>query len=55
MRRCCHGDLVLQNLRQYPGYGDSPLRDVIKHTPDLLSVRWEAEGFISDSAARNKG
>ncbi|HAW41808.1 MAG TPA: deferrochelatase/peroxidase EfeB, partial [Klebsiella pneumoniae] len=31
------------------------LRDVIKHTPDLLSVRWKREGFISDSAARSKG
>lgn len=31
------------------------LRDIIKHTPDLLSVRWKREGFISDHAARCKG
>lgn len=31
------------------------LRDIIKHTPDLLSVRWKREGFISDHAARSKG
>jgi deferrochelatase/peroxidase EfeB len=30
------------------------LRDIIKHTPDLLSVRWKREGFISDHAARRK-
>ncbi|XPE48067.1 hypothetical protein ACNKHO_06580 [Shigella flexneri] len=28
------------------------LRDIIKHTPDLLSVRWKREGSILDHAAR---
>ncbi|MBX4389080.1 Dyp-type peroxidase, partial [Mycobacterium tuberculosis] len=31
------------------------LHSVIKHPPNLLSVRWKREGFISDSAARSKG
>jgi deferrochelatase/peroxidase EfeB len=43
------------DLRQYQDTVIHALRDVIKHTPDLLSVRWKREGFISDSAARSKG
>jgi len=31
------------------------LRDIIKHTPDLLAVRWRREGFIPDRAARSNG
>ncbi|CAH0268977.1 Deferrochelatase/peroxidase EfeB [Rahnella aquatilis] len=31
------------------------LRDIIKYTPDLLSVRWRRDGFISSHAARSQG
>ncbi len=51
----CHGDLLLQICANTQDTVIHALRDVIEHTPDLLSVRWKREGFISDSAARSKG
>jgi deferrochelatase/peroxidase EfeB len=51
----CHGDLLLQICANTQDTVIHALRDVIKHTPDLLSVRWKREGFISDHAARSKG
>ena len=51
----CHGDLLLQICANTQDTVIHALRDIIKHTPDLLSVRWKREGFISDHAARSKG
>lgn len=51
----CHGDLLLQICANTRDTVIHALRDIIKHTPDLLSVRWKREGFISDHAARCKG
>ncbi len=51
----CHGDLLLQICANTRDTVIHALRDIIKHTPDLLSVRWKREGFISDHAARSKG
>ena len=51
----CHGDLLLQICANTQDTAIHALRDVIKHTPDLLSVRWKREGFISAHAARSKG
>ena len=51
----CHGDLLLQICANTQDTVIHALRDIIKHTPDLLSVRWRREGFISDHAARSKG
>ena len=51
----CHGDLLLQICANTRDTVIHALRDIIKHTPDLLSVRWKREGFISDSAARSRG
>jgi len=51
----CHGDLLLQICANTQDTVIHALRDVVKHTPDLLSVRWKREGFISDHAARSKG
>lgn len=51
----CHGDVLLQICANTQDTVIHALRDVIKHTPDLLSVRWKREGFISDHAARSKG
>lgn len=51
----CHGDLMLQICANTQDTVIHALRDIIKHTPDLLSVRWKREGFISDHAARSKG
>ncbi len=49
----CHGDLLLQICANTQDTVIHALRDIIKHTPDLLSV--EAGGFISDHAACSKG
>lgn len=51
----CHGDVLLQICANTQGTVIHALRDIIKHSPDLLSVRWKREGFISDHAARSKG
>jgi len=51
----CHGDLLLQICANSNDTVIHALRDIIKHSPDLLSVRWRREGFISDHAARSKG
>lgn len=51
----CHGDLLLQICANTADTIIHALRDIIKHTPDLLSVRWKREGFISNHAARSRG
>ncbi|WJV68422.1 iron uptake transporter deferrochelatase/peroxidase subunit [Pectobacteriaceae bacterium CE70] len=51
----CHGDLLLQICANSNETVLHALRDIIKHTPDLLSVRWKREGFISGHAARTNG
>ncbi len=51
----CHGDVLLQICANTQDTAIHALRDIIKHTPDLLSVRWKREGFISDHAARSRG
>ncbi len=40
----CHGDLLLQSAPILQDTVIHALRDVIKHTPDLLSVRWKRNG-----------
>ncbi len=51
----CHGDLLIQICANTQDTVIHALRDLIKHTPDLLSVRWKREGFISNHAARSRG
>ncbi|WP_413737919.1 iron uptake transporter deferrochelatase/peroxidase subunit [Sodalis sp. RH21] len=51
----CHGDLLLQICANGNDTVIHALRDVIKHTPDLLSVRWKREGFIPARAAGSAG
>ncbi|MGM3176098.1 iron uptake transporter deferrochelatase/peroxidase subunit [Dickeya lacustris] len=51
----CHGDLLLQICANTHETVLHALRDIIKQTPDLLSVRWKREGFISAHAARSQG
>jgi len=51
----CHGDLLLQICANTNDTVIHALRDIIKHSPDLLSVRWRREGFISNHAARSFG
>lgn len=51
----CHGDLMLQICANTQDTVIHALRDIIKHTPDLLGLRWRREGFIADHAARSQG
>lgn len=51
----CHGDLLLQICANSSETVLHALRDIIKHTPDLLSVRWRRDGFISAHAAASQG
>lgn len=51
----CHGDLLIQICANTQDTVIHALRDIIKHTPDLLAVRWRRDGFIADHAARSKG
>lgn len=51
----CHGDLLLQICANTQDTVIHALRDIVKHTPDLLGVRWRREGFIADHAARSQG
>lgn len=51
----CHGDLLLQICANSPDTVLHALRDIIKHTPALLSVRWRRDGFISSHTAAKMG
>ncbi len=51
----CHGDLVLQFCANSPETVLHALRDIIKHTPALLSVRWRKDGYISSHTAATQG
>jgi len=51
----CHGDILIQICANTGDTVIHALRDIIKHTPDLLSVRWRREGFISTHAAQSRG
>lgn len=48
----CHGDLLLQLCAETPEETLHALRDIIKHTPDTLSLRWKQEGFASTHGQR---
>lgn len=51
----CHGDLLLQICANNNDTVIHALRDIIKYTPDLLSIKWCQEGFISNNAAFSNG
>lgn len=51
----CHGDLMLQICAETPEETIHALRDVIRHTPDALSLRWKQEGFTATHGNRSSG
>ena len=51
----CHGDLMLQICANSADTTMHALRDIIKHTPAYLAVRWRRDGFISSHAAASMG
>ncbi len=42
----CHGDLCLQICSNAPDTNIHALRDILKHLPDLLLLRWKQEGTV---------
>ena len=42
----CHGDLSIQFCANTPDTVIHALRDIIKHTPDLLVLHWKQEGNV---------
>jgi deferrochelatase/peroxidase EfeB len=46
----CHGDILLQICSNTPQANVHALRDIIKHTPDLLGLRWKIDGFLPVAA-----
>lgn len=42
----CHGDVLLQICADTQAGCIHALRDIIKHTPDLLMLRWKIDGFL---------
>jgi deferrochelatase/peroxidase EfeB len=51
----CHGDLLIQFCSQSAEINLHALRDIVKHTPSLLMVRWKQDGFLPESATRSGG
>lgn len=48
----CHGDLVLQFCSNTAETNIHALRQIVRHTPDLLSLRWKIDGFLSPRAIK---
>lgn len=51
----CHGDILIQFCSNSPETVVHAIRDIIKHTPAYLSVRWRRDGFISNHVAATAG
>lgn len=51
----CNGDLLLQFCANDTDIVIHALRDIIKYTSSLLSIKWMKEGFISNNAAFSEG
>jgi deferrochelatase/peroxidase EfeB len=53
--RMCHGDVVLQICSNTAETNIHALRDILKHTPDLLAPRWKIDGFLPPHTVRKLG
>jgi deferrochelatase/peroxidase EfeB len=51
----CNGDLMVQLCSESAEVNLHALRDLLKHTPSLLMVRWKQDGFLPVSAIRAAG
>jgi deferrochelatase/peroxidase EfeB len=49
----CHGDLLVQICSDTPDTSIHALRDIIRNTPDLMTLRWKVEGFNAGPRAAN--
>lgn len=46
----CHGDLLIQFCSNTPEANVHALRDVVKHFPGALMLRWKLDGFVPPQA-----
>ncbi len=51
----CHGDLLLSFNANTAETCIHALRDVMKHTPGELAIRWKAEGFLPPETIKTQG
>ena len=51
----CHGDLVLQFCSNTAETNIHALRDILRHTPDLLALRWKIDGFLPPHTIKKLG
>jgi deferrochelatase/peroxidase EfeB len=51
----CHGDMLVQFCANREATVIHALRDIIKNTPDLLSLRWKVDGFLPSDTERELG
>ena len=49
-----HGDLLIQICSDSEAVNIHALRDVIKHTPGALSLRWKVDGFLPGASQRRE-
>ncbi|MFH6785932.1 MULTISPECIES: iron uptake transporter deferrochelatase/peroxidase subunit [Methylobacterium] len=53
--KLCHGDLLLQFCANTAETNLHALRDVIRHTPGLVSLRWKLEGMLPPQVVKRQG
>ncbi len=53
--RLCHGDIVLQFCSNTAETNIHALRDILRHTPDLLAPRWKIDGFLPPHTIKKLG
>jgi deferrochelatase/peroxidase EfeB len=53
--RMCHGDVVLQFCSNTAETNIHALRDIIRHTPDTLALRWKIDGFLPPHTIKKLG
>jgi deferrochelatase/peroxidase EfeB len=51
----CHGDIALQFCSNTAETNIHALRDILKHTPDLLALRWKIDGFLPPHTIKKLG
>ncbi len=51
----CHGDLLLQFCSNTAETNIHALRDIIKNLPDLISLRWQLDGFLPPHTLKKPG
>jgi deferrochelatase/peroxidase EfeB len=51
----CDGDVVLQFCSNTAETNIHALRDIVRHTPDLLGLRWKIDGFLPPHTIKKLG